>query len=84
MFFIIQGLVEAYVNENDEKPFLYFPKNSYFGDYQIFFNLKCNFVLKTLSDLPEERKTSKEEKCPDIFFMCIAAENLKELCELFP
>ena len=37
MFFIRQGLVEVYNNENDEeikdKPILYLPKYSYFGDY---------------------------------------------------
>ena len=37
MYFIRQGLVEVYNNENDEihkeKPILYLPKNSYFGDY---------------------------------------------------
>jgi hypothetical protein len=37
MWFIRQGLVEVYNNENDEivkdKPILYLPKFSYFGDY---------------------------------------------------
>lgn len=37
MFFIRQGLVEVYNNENDEKfkekPIIYLPKFSYFGDY---------------------------------------------------
>jgi hypothetical protein len=37
MFFIRQGLVEVFNNENDEKrkdkPIFYLPKFSYFGDY---------------------------------------------------
>jgi len=37
MYFIRQGLVEVFNNENDEidkeKPILYLPKYSYFGDY---------------------------------------------------
>jgi len=37
MYFINQGLVEVYNNENDEivkdKPILFLPKHSYFGDY---------------------------------------------------
>lgn len=53
MYFIRQGLVEVYNNENDEveggKPILYLPKYSYFGDYHILFNLKSNIVFKTFS-----------------------------------
>ena len=37
MYFIRQGLVEVFNHENDEKvkqkPILYLPKYSYFGDY---------------------------------------------------
>jgi len=39
-------------NENDElrkeEPILYLPTHSYFGDYQILYNLKSNIVFKTL------------------------------------
>ena len=51
MCFITQGMVEVYNNDNDElnknKPFLFLPKNSYFGDYQILYNLKSNLIFKT-------------------------------------
>ena len=56
MYFIRQGLVEVYNNENDLKdpnqnnPILYLPKFSYFGDYQILCNLKSNIVFKTLAN----------------------------------
>jgi len=37
LFFILHGVVEVYNNEVDEvskdKPILYLPKHSYFGDY---------------------------------------------------
>ena len=60
MYFIRQGLVEVYNNENDEldkeKPILYLPKFSYFGDYQILYNLKSNIVFKTLLNSPEDKK----------------------------
>jgi hypothetical protein len=54
MYFIRQGLVEVYNNENDEirkdMPVLFLPKFSYFGDYQILFNLRSNMVFKTVGN----------------------------------
>ena len=51
IFFITQGLVEVFNIENDEalkeKPILYMPKYSYFGDYQTILNVKSNLVYKT-------------------------------------
>jgi len=88
MYFIRQGLVEVYNNENDEihkeKPILYLPKNSYFGDYQILYNLKSNIVFKTLAHTPDEKKPATNEPMPDIIFMCISKDALLELCDLFP
>ena len=53
MYFIRIGLVEIFNNENDEidkeKPVLFLPKYSYFGDYHILCNLKSNLVFKTLA-----------------------------------
>jgi signal-transduction protein with cAMP-binding, CBS, and nucleotidyltransferase domain len=52
VYFIRQGIVEVYNNDNDEivkeRPILYLPKFSYFGDYQILQKLKSNVVIKTL------------------------------------
>jgi signal-transduction protein with cAMP-binding, CBS, and nucleotidyltransferase domain len=88
MYFIRQGLVEVYNNENDEvdkeKPILYLPKYSYFGDYQILYNLKSNILFKTLAHTPEDKKNGNFEPMPDIIFMCISKDVLQELCELFP
>jgi signal-transduction protein with cAMP-binding, CBS, and nucleotidyltransferase domain len=88
MYFIRQGLVEVYNNENDEldkeKPILYLPKFSYFGDYQILYNLKSNIVFKTLLNSPEDKKNKANEPMPDIIFMCISKEILLSLCDLFP
>ena len=88
MFFIRQGLVEVYNNENDEevkdKPILYLPKYSYFGDYQILYNLKSNLLFKTLAHTPDEKKTGAAELLPDIIFMCCSMEHLTEFCDLFP
>jgi signal-transduction protein with cAMP-binding, CBS, and nucleotidyltransferase domain len=88
MYFIRQGLVEVFNNENDEiqkeKPILYLPKFSYFGDYQILSNLKSNIVFKTLLNSPEDKKYKANEPMPDIIFMCISKEILLSLCDLFP
>jgi|TARA_B110001450_G_C17287632_1_gene346095 signal-transduction protein with cAMP-binding, CBS, and nucleotidyltransferase domain len=71
MYFIRQGLVEVFNNENDDlemkqeksqtnkqKPILYLPKYSYFGDYQILYNLKSNIVFKTLERIPDDATSS--------------------------
>ena len=88
MYFIRQGLVEVFNNENDEitkeKPILYLPKFSYFGDYQILSNLKSNIVFKTLSPNNEDDRTGSAEPMPDIIFMCISKNEILELCDLFP
>ena len=88
MYFIRQGLVEVFNNENDEfekdKPILYLPKYSYFGDYQILNSLKSNIVFKTLANTPDDKKGGQTEMLPDIIFMCIEKVKLIELCELFP
>lgn len=63
LYFIRQGLIEVYNNENDEvfkeMPILYLPKHSYFGDYQILNKLKSNIVFKTLSHSPKAERTGK-------------------------
>jgi len=88
MYFIRQGLVEVFNNENDEiqkeKPILYLPKFSYFGDYQILSNLKSNIVFKTLSPNNDDDRSGTSEPMPDIIFMCISKNELLELCDLFP
>ena len=80
--------MEVFNNENDEadkdKPVLYLPKYSYFGDYQILYNLKSNLVFKTLAHTPDSKAQQQPEQLPDIIFMCISKEVLCELCELFP
>lgn len=88
MYFIRQGIVELYSNEGgtednrDNKPFLFLPKFSYFGDYQILYSLKSNIVFKTLSNYHQDNK--KMTELPDIIFMCINKDNLLNMCDLFP
>jgi signal-transduction protein with cAMP-binding, CBS, and nucleotidyltransferase domain len=92
VYFIRQGIVEVYNNDNDEikkeRPILYLPKFSYFGDYQILQKLKSNVVIKTLAEYPNpgegQKKTQQMEALPDIIFMCVNKKELLDLCDLFP
>jgi len=88
MFFIRQGIVQVFNNDNDEKEkdktILYLPKYSYFGDYQILCKLKSNLVFKTLSKEHAKRKSHSIDFIPDILFMCVSKERLLQLCSLFP
>lgn len=70
MYFIKQGLVEICNNDQDradvpatdedkkDKRVIYLPKYSYFGDYQILYNLKSNLVFKT-QDLARKEEEDK-------------------------
>ena len=52
--------------------FLYLPQYSYFGDYQIIYDLKSNIVFRA-ANLQE-----------NTFFMCVSKKVFLNLCELFP
>ena len=73
-------------NENDElrkeEPILYLPTFSYFGDYQILYNLKSNLVFKTME--PEMEDSNQNPEFNSIIFMCIDKTLLLDLCDLFP
>ena len=88
MFFIRQGIVQVFNNDNDEidkdKTILYLPKYSYFGDYQILCKLKSNLVFRTLSKEQAKAKSNSIDFIPDILFMCVSKERLLQLCSLFP
>ena len=93
MFFIRQGIVVVENSKEDciikNRPILYLPKFSYFGDYHILLNLKSNLVFRTIKDIPEEHKDPEQlnfdpEKLPTTYFMCIGKKKLLDLCELFP
>jgi hypothetical protein len=80
MFFIRQGIVVVENSKEDSiiknRPILYLPKFSYFGDYHILLNLKSNLVFRTIKDIPEEHKDPEQlnfdpEKLPTTYFMCI-------------
>ena len=58
IYFITQGSVVFY-DQKGVTPFLQLPKYSFFGDYQILFDLRANYSIKV---------TGKEEYGPDTVF----------------
>ncbi len=54
-----------------QRPELYLPKFSYFGDYHILYNLKSNLVFKTLERHPDDILKTNIQPLPDIIFMCV-------------
>ena len=71
MYFIIKGGVSLY-NKYMIHDFMFLPQYSFFGDYQILYDLKTNIVFKTASS-PN-----------DTFFMCVNKKVFLNLCELYP
>lgn len=71
--------------KDKNKPILYLPKFSYFGDYQILCKLKSNLSFRTIKEIPKEKKKGLNfDELPSTYFMCIAKKKLLDLCELFP
>lgn len=69
LYFIRSG--EIHLQNKFAKEFLVLPSNSFFGEYQILFELQSNIIFKTSSTL-ETR------------FMCVQKKILLNLCEMFP
>jgi hypothetical protein len=88
MYFITQGLVEVFNNENDaiikEKPILFLPKYAFFGEYQIMLNIKANCEFVTCQEPPVSVVAGRVGASLDTIFMCISNEKYNELCDLFP
>jgi len=82
IYFIRQGQIEIFNNENDEiikdKPILYLPQYSYFGDYHIFMGLKSNLVFKTVA-----QSRGYDEPLPDVILMCVTKELFLNTCHYF-
>lgn len=62
-------------------PFIQLPKYSFFGDYQIIFNLYSNFVVKCGGQEDYSRLFSKEDRTS---LLCVSKSVFMELFNLFP
>ena len=68
-----------------DAPILFLPNFSYFGDYQILYNLKSNLVFSTCEEEDlEDTPGHTSDDSNHIIFMCVQEAKLNNLCELFP
>ena len=94
LLFITQGI---FALTNKEKvnptkpyrPFLLLPRNTIYGDYQILFDLYLNIDFRTYVEIPDETElfahlpAEDTEKDGEYVFMCVPAESVKDLCDLY-
>lgn len=75
IFFIVQGSALMY-DELGVKPFLQLPQHSFFGEYQILFDLRSNFWVKVGGKV--------EGDLARTMFLAIDRETVMRLTELYP
>jgi signal-transduction protein with cAMP-binding, CBS, and nucleotidyltransferase domain len=80
MYFITKGTAMLY-DKSGITPFLQLPQHSWFGEYQLMFDLRANFVIKVGGKEDFEMKTSKEERT---FFLCVTKSIFQDLLNQFP
>jgi signal-transduction protein with cAMP-binding, CBS, and nucleotidyltransferase domain len=79
-YFITKGTVSLY-EKNGVYPFLLLPTYSYFGVYQIMFDLRANYIVKIGGKEEFEQKATKADRT---FFLCVDQEVFRELLDQFP
>ena len=82
MYFITKGTAVLY-DQKGVAPFLQLPKNSWFGEYQLLFDLRANYVIKVggKEDLGPKSSASKSDRT---FFLCVSREMFEEIFKRFP
>lgn len=80
LYFISKGSVVLY-DQQGVTPFLQLPKHSYFGDYQILFDLRANFTVKVGGIIEYDQEKNKMDRT---FFLCVKEGTFNELCKEFP
>ena len=80
IFFISKGSAILY-DAKGVTPFLQLPQYSFFGEYQILFDLRANFVIKVGG---KERMGDYTENQERTMFLCASRSKVKKLFELFP
>jgi len=93
VYFIMDGNVSI-CTAKAKFPVAYYGSNSWFGDYQVLFNKKCNYSYKC-EEIAGPMKVFARNAIPAVndkpnstnktfFFMCIEAKTLMSLVELYP
>lgn len=66
MYFVTRGAAVLY-DQKGVTPFLQLPQYSFFGEYQLMFDLRSNFVVKVGGK--EDSETVKQERTT---FLCVS------------
>jgi len=82
MYFITKGTAILY-DQKGVVPFLQLPRNSWFGEYQLLFDLRANYVIKVGGKVELSPKSSAS-KSDRTFFLCVSREIFDEIIERFP
>jgi len=84
LYFIREGAVGIY-DANGKGPYVILPKYSFFGDYQVLFELKSVYNYKTYVKYDRLKSpTENENETSTTVFMCIDKKVFTNLCELYP
>lgn len=70
MYFISKGNV-IFFDETGVTPFLQLPQFSFFGEYQMMFNLRANYTIKVGGRVDMNKQTLKQDRT---FFLCVSQE----------
>jgi hypothetical protein len=80
IFFISRGSA-IFFDPKGVTPFLQLPQYSFFGEYQILFDLRSNFVVKVGG---RERMGDYTDENQRTMFLCAKKKTVERLFDLFP
>ena len=80
MYFIQRGSATLF-DKKGVIPFLQLPCYSFFGEYQLIFNLRANYVIKVGG---KEHGKCKQSDDSRTFLLCVTKEKFLELLNQFP
>lgn len=80
MYFITRGSIVLY-DCLGVTPFIQLPQYSFFGDYQLIFDLNCNFVAKCGGKEDFSKLFGQDDKT---FLMCIGKDDFMEQFNTYP
>jgi hypothetical protein len=82
LYFINKGHAVLY-DRKGVVPFLQLPCYSFFGEYQLIFNLRANYVVK-VGGKEDCEDNDIHTKCDRTFLLCVTKEKFLSLLAAFP
>lgn len=80
MYFISKGSAIFY-DQKGVTPFIQLPQYSFFGEYQLMFDLRSTFVVKVGGKEDFLKQTAKQDRTT---FLCVSQEVFENLFDQFP